>query len=24
VEKDRRSVNPGAYWARQARTEQLI
>jgi hypothetical protein len=24
VEKDRRSVNPRAYWARQARTEQLI
>ena len=24
VEKDRRSVNLGAYWARQARTEQLV
>jgi hypothetical protein len=24
VEKDRRSVNPGAYWARQAQTDQLI
>ena len=24
VEKDRRSVNPGAYWARQAQTEHLV